>query len=515
MSESIFLRPLVLEDAKTSYKWRNNPDVWKFTFFNPKAPITLNAEVEWLEKVLDKKDQKRFAICLTKNEKYIGNVQLINILDQTAEFHLFIGNPEYWGKGIGEKAAKHILDYAFFTLKLNKVRLDVHKENKSAIKIYERHGFFYVSSNKSFMEMELSAEDYKGKYESSGTRHIVKLEQEDRWRGLVKRAIRYDFYHSWTYNLLDNSSGIPMLFVYEKGSDFIAIPLVKREIEDSEYFDMSSVYGYSGPISNKDFAELPTEFVASFRADFLDFLKEEKVVTVFSRLNPFLSQLSLMEGFGGVVDNGKVVVLDLSKSIEDQRKGYQERLFRKIKQLRRKGYYVKEANSVEDIRIFKSIYTSNMHRLAASDSYYFDEAYFRRLLDSEEYDARLVFVYDHNDYPVCGGIVVVTNGIMQAHLLGTREDYLKDSPAKLLTEEITIIGRKLGVKYYNLGGGLGFKEDSLFRWKANFSSLTFGYQSWRFVVNPEVYTSLLSQQEIDLSSEIDFFPLYRFQVNKA
>ncbi|WP_449439123.1 hypothetical protein [Pedobacter steynii] len=78
-----------------------------------------------------------------------------------------------------------------------------------------------------------------------------------------------------------------------------------------------------------------------------------------------------------------------------------------------------------------------------------------------------------------------------------------------------MLGRELGVKQYNLGGGLGFKEDSLFRWKVNFSNHTVDYQSWRFVANPEIYTSMLSQQDIDITSEIDFFPLYRLQVNKA
>jgi len=515
MTENIFLRPLVVEDANVSYKWRNNPDVWKYTLFNPKEPVTLDVEISWLKNALSKPDEKRFAICLTKNGQYIGNVQLIKILDQTAEFHIFIGDSDYWGKGIGEKATKHVLDYAFLTLKLNKVSLDVHTENTSAIKIYSKNGFSSISHHNSFMKMEVNADDYMAKYKLFGMRHIIKIDQEEEWKSLVKRALKYDFYHSWTYHLLDNNNGVPMLFVYEMGDDFIAMPVVKRHIQDSEYFDMSSVYGYSGPISNKDFDELPADFVCRFRTSFLDFLKDEKIITVFTRLNPFLDQRSLMEGFGGVVDNGKVVVLDLTKSIEQQRCGYQERLSRKIRQLRNKGFYVKEANTTKDIRIFYDLYTANMMRLEALDTYYFDEEYFKTLLDSDEYDARLLFVYNRNNYPVCGGIVVITNDIMQAHLLGTREEYLKDSPAKLLNEEVSLLGRELGVKQYNLGGGLGFKEDSLFRWKVNFSNHTLDYQSWRFVANPEIYSSMLSQQDIDISSEIDFFPLYRLQVNKA
>jgi len=515
MSESIYLRPLALEDAKTSYKWRNNPEIWKYTCFNPSKPITLEVETAWLGEILKRTDQKRFAICLTENGKYIGNIQLIDIVDQHAEFHLFIGEQGYWGKGIGEKATKLILEYAFCSLNLSSVRLDVDRENKAAVKIYARQGFVGLAGEQNSMEMKIKKEDYLNRNRLSGMRYVIGLEQEIEWKSLVKRALNYDFYHSWTYHSLDNSSGIPLLFVYEEGGDFIGIPMLKREIQDTEYYDMSSVYGYSGPISNRAFSDLSSDFVADFRTNFLEFLNDEKIITVFSRLNPFLDQTGLMENFGGVVDNGKVVVFDLTIPLEEQRNAYQERVLRKIKTLKQRGYYVKQANTKEDVKIFTSIYTLNMLRVDASATYYFDEAYFETLLDSDEFDARLIFVYNENDYPVCGAIVVITDGIMQAHLLGTREEYLADSPAKLLTEEITIIGRELGVKYYNLGGGVGFKEDSLFRWKANFSPLTFDYKSWRYVANKEVYRTLLTKQEVELNTEVDFFPLYRLQSNKA
>jgi RimJ/RimL family protein N-acetyltransferase len=514
MNESIFLRPLALDDAATSYKWRNNPEVWKYSLFNPSVPISLEQESAWLEDVLKRTDQKRFAICLTKNEKYIGNIQLIAIVDQHAEFHLFIGDENYWGKGIGTKATKLILDYAFLTLNLNYIRLDVNKNNVAALKIYTRQGFIELDNLESHLAMKLTRNDYLANKKLSGLNYSITIDQEEEWKNLVKRTINHDFYHSWTYHSLDQS-GIPLLFVYEEGDNFIGIPLIKRKIQDSEYYDMTSVYGYSGPISNKAFYSLSPDFICKFKSNFLEFLKNEKIVTVFSRLNPFFNQADLMGGFGGVVDNGKVVVMDLSISLEAQQKAYHESVLKKIRQLRKKGFYVKEVSGEEDVKIFTLIYKLHMLRIDASATYFFDYAYFKTLLDSDEFDARLLFVYDTNGYPICGAIVAITNGIMQAHLLGTRVEYLADSPAKLLTEEITIIGRALGAKFFNLGGGLGFKEDSLFKWKTSFSHLTFDYKSWRFVANDDVYRSLITKQEIEFDTEVDFFPLYRLQAIKA
>lgn len=218
-----------------------------------------------------------------------------------------------------------------------------------------------------------------------------------------------------------------------------------------------------------------------------------------------------MDKFGGVWKNGKVIAIDLSISIEAQRAQYQNRVLRQVKQMNRKGYYVKEANDREHISLFNSMYTANMLRLNASRTYLFSDQYFIDLLNSTELDARLLFVNNTEGTPICGAIVVFTKNLIQAHLLATSAEYYSESPAKLLTDEITILGRKLGMKYYNLGGGLGFKEDSLYIWKSTFSKLTFNYSSWRYIVNQQAYNRILSVFEVSPSSTTDLFPLYRSQ----
>jgi len=62
----IFLRPLKVEDALTSYKWRNNPALWELTGSKPNRLITTEIETEWINKVLRRKDEIRFAICIDK-----------------------------------------------------------------------------------------------------------------------------------------------------------------------------------------------------------------------------------------------------------------------------------------------------------------------------------------------------------------------------------------------------------------------------------------------------------------
>ena len=183
--------------------------------------------------------------------------------------------------------------------------------------------------------------------------------------------------------------------------------------------------------------------------------------------------------------------------------------------MNKKGYVVKESKELADIQIFYSLYTDSMLRRNASKAYFFSEKYLSELLNSKDINAKLLFVYNEDGFPICGTIVVFTNEIIQAHLLATNPDYYSESPAKLLTDEITIIGRKLGMKYYNLGGGLHYKEDSLFDWKLAFSKKTFKYNSWRFIANHNLYNNLLKEFDIEDDSTIDLFPLYRHGIQVA
>ncbi|WEK21295.1 MAG: GNAT family N-acetyltransferase [Candidatus Pedobacter colombiensis] len=156
MNESVYLRPLSLEDAKTSYQWRKDPDIWVYTEFKPSADFTLEQETEWLRTKLNKENDSRFAICLHGTDQYIGNVQLIDLKDSKGEFHLFIGEKQLWGRGIGKSATKLILKFGFSEKKLESVFLFAHEDNTPALSIYEKLGFVTVSKHNNQLKMVLT-----------------------------------------------------------------------------------------------------------------------------------------------------------------------------------------------------------------------------------------------------------------------------------------------------------------------------------------------------------------------
>ncbi|UOK43780.1 MULTISPECIES: GNAT family N-acetyltransferase [Flavobacterium] len=135
----ILIRPLVISDAETSWKWRNDSEIWKYTGSRPSIPITPEIEKEWIIKVLADPYSKRFAI--TVDNQYVGNIQLTNITASDAEYHIFIGDKNYWGKGVGYAATQQIIRYAKNNLKLKEIYLHVNPSNNAAVKLYENCGF--------------------------------------------------------------------------------------------------------------------------------------------------------------------------------------------------------------------------------------------------------------------------------------------------------------------------------------------------------------------------------------
>lgn len=140
-SPKVTIRELRPEDAEKSWKWRNDPEVWMLTGRKWNNPVDRETEETWIREAIRQPDSRRFAICVGDRQEYVGNVQLTNITENEAMLHLFIGEKQYWGKGVGTIATALLLEYAKTNLALKEIRLLVKKNNRPAIRIYQKAGF--------------------------------------------------------------------------------------------------------------------------------------------------------------------------------------------------------------------------------------------------------------------------------------------------------------------------------------------------------------------------------------
>ncbi len=326
------------------------------------------------------------------------------------------------------------------------------------------------------------------------------------WKAQIARFESYDFYHTYDYHIISKKvDELPVLLVYEEESKFIALPLLKRPIVGTELFDFTSVYGYPGPLTmgleegfdNKNFIDALNEKLA-----------ELKIVSVFSRLHPYIKfQESVLQGLGETPTIGKVVNIDLTQDVDLQRTQYGKSTKNRTNKCRRLCS-VKKAETVEEIDTFIDIYYENMDRLSATKDYYFSREYFHKFLKCDDFDTDILLVI-HNEHKlaVAASMFVKTKNIVQFHLSGSKTDYLDIAPANLFLDEMRLRATSEGYKIFNLGGGLGGREDSLFNFKASFSKDHHDFKVWKYIVDQKNYDELA--QDIPGKEESNFFPLYR------
>ncbi|WP_297695294.1 GNAT family N-acetyltransferase [uncultured Eudoraea sp.] len=208
---------------------------------------------------------------------------------------------------------------------------------------------------------------------------------------------------------------------------------------------------------------------------------------------------------------GSVVFVDLTMPLEEQLKFYHRRLRTYINKSRT-IYTIKEANILTDLDLFIKLYYENMRRVNANEAYFFDKKYFLDLINSSDFETEVLMAKSKKTGEVAGGAMFIKkNEIIQYHLSGTSERYLDLNPIKLLIDEMRIRGTKEKFKYFNLGGGVGSKEDSLFYFKSGFSKNTIPFKVWKYMVNPKIYEDLVQQRKDiqNCKETMHYFPRYR------
>jgi small nuclear ribonucleoprotein (snRNP)-like protein len=335
---------------------------------------------------------------------------------------------------------------------------------------------------------------------------IEVIKERQAWNLFISEFSSYDFYHTFDYHSIAKSSNeIPVLLKYTEKDIVIALPLLIRDIKDfPSYKDATSVYGYAGPLSKGVSENFNNK---NFQESLNKYFKNNNIISVFSRLNPFIdNQKVILKNFGNIVLQGKVVNVDITLEKKVQRANYQSRLKTHINKSRR-HCTIKKATSKNDIQTFINIYNENMNRLNATKSYYFSEDYFTDMISAKGFETEILLAIENESKKIIGGSMFIkTNSIIQYHLSGSKEEFLKLMPAKLLIDEMRLLATDQGYDYYNLGGGLGgCINDSLFKFKSSFSKDFKNFNLWKCIINKEVYDELSKNK----NKESLYFPLYR------
>ena len=121
-----------------SWEWLNDPEIQLLTLT---PPFTKQDQVNFYDSLPNKKDY--WIKGNMENGHPIGAMGLKHITSNEAEYWGYIGERDYWGKGIGSFMLKEATTKAK-EFGLQKIYLKVGKQNTRAKQLYSRLGFQIV-----------------------------------------------------------------------------------------------------------------------------------------------------------------------------------------------------------------------------------------------------------------------------------------------------------------------------------------------------------------------------------
>ncbi|MDO8560551.1 MAG: GNAT family protein [bacterium] len=136
----VTLRPLRVSDAPAFCRWLQDPEVTRF-LNRHEDPPTLREEREYLRDEQRRANHAQWGIVVER--KLVGTVALdkIDREHRRAVYGIFIGNPRYWGQGVGTAAGRLAVGWGFRHLRLHRIELRAFAYNIRGIKSYQKIGF--------------------------------------------------------------------------------------------------------------------------------------------------------------------------------------------------------------------------------------------------------------------------------------------------------------------------------------------------------------------------------------
>ncbi len=336
-------------------------------------------------------------------------------------------------------------------------------------------------------------------------RQIIPLAETSRWEKALETFEGGDVYYRPGYLrvLEERGEGRPVLiFANEAGKSACHVTLARPlpDFPDSpEGTDLVSPYGYAGPLvfpKNRDTA-LWFKDVWEWAAG------ELGAVAEFVRFHPLLENHLPFESDGNVEKFSETVVMDLGSDIS---RGLSKTCEKNLKIARKHGVKV-VFDPDGGVSRFADLYAETMQRKGAGEYYHFPRSYFLRLSDALGENLWVVLAV-HDGRDVAGALIMRHGGFIHYHLGGSRHASRALCPTNLLLVEIARRAKKLGARFFHLGGGFS-PNDGLFHFKSGFSKKRADFFVGKIVFQNARYARLLEKRKSQGPLRGDFFPAYR------
>lgn len=286
-------------------------------------------------------------------------------------------------------------------------------------------------------------------------------------------------------------------WVYQDEDNYLFYPFLSRSINDlgyeldDVYYDVCGAYGYNGPLGKvKD-----PNFITLFNSELHSYLRDSKVVTEFVRYCPLIGNRKY-HNYTEQIHVLENVYVDLTQGPDYV---WEKEFEYRVRKTVRKGasynletvFLSGEQIDADAIREFFAIYNSTMQRNEADDYYYFDLAFFTRLVEMMKDKVLLGTTY-LGDKAISTELLLIDKKLCFGFLGGTLADYYEYKANTFQRWELIKHIGNLGVQKYSMGGGA--RGGGILKFKLSFAkNCDNPFYIGAKVHNPNVYTEILSQ----------------------
>ena len=295
-------------------------------------------------------------------------------------------------------------------------------------------------------------------------------------------------------------------FFFKSGLGRVRYRFFKRlagTVDGVQYYDIASYRGAEGPYIEEE-NNTAKELLLAFREAFALYCSENRIIAEFAKLDPWDKYASISREVFDTEYYGNFYCNDLTRDFYAI--DYNRRSKRSIRKAHDMGVRVNVDYTGETIEKFVHLYQNTEEKYHTSNYYNFSakdiRQYFKLL------KGRCFLINAVVDKEIITSVLVAYGQeIMHYLFLGSNPDYLAYQGNSLLTYETSLIGKKLGLKLFDMGGGV--PGGNIESFKRNFISDdgVWKYYAIKKIWNEEIYRSLLNMKK-----EINnprMFPLYR------
>ncbi|WLR50651.1 GNAT family N-acetyltransferase [Bacillus tianshenii] len=348
---------------------------------------------------------------------------------------------------------------------------------------------------------------------------VISINEAKKWDEIVKSFRNFDVYYlsGYTKAFHIHGDGEPLLFYYEDQCIRAINVVMKRDIERDEnflgeipqrsYFDLVTPYGYGGFLIEGDTS---ASSLQSLKEAYHSYCRSNGIISEFVRFHPILKNDQNAASLYDVLQVGKTISIDLDcpEQIWNELTGKNRNVIRKAKKL---GVEIYWGRNPELFDQFIDLYNATMDKDNADDYYYFGEEFYHSVLEDLKYHSYLFYAMFQGEI-IAMSIILACNQQLHYHLSASDREYQSYAATNLLLYEAACWGAENGYTTFHLGGGLGGKEDSLYKFKKAFNKHSANtFSIGRKVFDEQKYTELMgirsADDEFDL--ETTFFPQYR------